>query len=115
MTWRFNSRHNPGHEITSSFPCAKCQFLCEGRCDSADTSENRFPVCGKGLKLISRNFPERDFVLRRRVLINHAGQNLAHAVHIEADALNRVDNFAACDVHEHDVAVLAHDFKYELL
>ncbi len=115
MIWRFNRCQNIRQIAAALHTCAKCQFLCEGRRDSADASENGFSVCGKSLKLLRRNFQERDFVLCRRVLINHAGQNLPHAVHIEADALNRVDNLAACDVHEYDVAVLAHDFKYELL
>ena len=59
-------------------------------------------------------FLKRRLILRRRILIGQARQQLAHAAHVDGDVLDAVDDAAAAKIDEHDIAVLAHDLKDQL-
>ena len=81
-------------EIRTAVRHMTCKFLGKGRRDSPHTSQYCFAVGRQGIQLLAGDVTERNFILLRRILINHTRKNLADSVYIKGHSFNGVNNFA---------------------
>ena len=91
--------------------CVQGQFSGKGRSDTADRLQDRFAVLRQGSDRFRRDLAERRFVLCRRILIDQTRQDLPYPIDIEGDPLDGIDDLAARQIDQHDIAVLAHDLE----
>ena len=94
--------------------CVQRQFSGKGRRDTANRSEYDLAVLRQSRDGFRGNFAKRLLVLCRRVLISKTRQDLPHTVDIKGNPLDGIDDFAARQIDQHDIAVLAHDLKDQL-
>lgn len=94
--------------------CVQRQFPGKGGRNTTDALQDRFAVRRQGGDRLRGDLAKRLLVLCRRVLISKTRQDLPHAVDIKGNPLDGVDDLAACQIDQHDIAVLAHDLKDQL-